>query len=83
MMPFTFMFILNSFPAGLSLYYFVSNLITSGQQSLIKRFVDEEKIKKQLEENKAKNKDKKKSRFQLHLAEAMKAEGKGKKKSRE
>ena len=81
MMPFTFMFILNSFPAGLSLYYFVSNLITSGQQSLIKRFVDEEKIKKQLEENKAKNKDKKKSGFRLRLAEAMKAEGKSKRKS--
>lgn len=82
MMPFTFMFILNSFPAGLSLYYFVSNLITSGQQSLIKWFVDEEKIKKQLEENKAKNKDTKKSRFQLRLAEAMKAEGKNKRKSK-
>jgi YidC/Oxa1 family membrane protein insertase len=82
MMPFTFMFILNSFPAGLSLYYLVSNLITSGQQSLIKWFVDEEKIKKQLEENKAKNKDKKKSRFQLRFSEAMKAEGKSKRKSK-
>ncbi len=81
MMPFTFMFILNSFPAGLSFYYFVSNLVTFGQQSLIKWFVDEEKIKKKLEANKAKNKDKKKSRFQLHLEEAMKAEGKSKKKT--
>lgn len=81
MMPFTFMFILNSFPAGLSFYYFVSNLVTFGQQSLIKWFVDEEKIKKKLGENKAKNKDKKKSRFQLHLEEAMKAEGKNKKKT--
>jgi YidC/Oxa1 family membrane protein insertase len=83
MMPFTFMFILNSFPAGLSFYYFISNLVTFGQQSLIKWFVDEEKIKKKLEENKVKNKDKKKSKFQLHLEEAMKAEGGSKKKSRE
>jgi YidC/Oxa1 family membrane protein insertase len=79
MMPVTFMFILNSFPAGLSFYYFVSNLVTFGQQNLIKRFVDEEKIKRKLEENKAKNKDKKKSKFQLHLEGAMKAEGKNKK----
>ena len=81
MMPFTFMFILNSFPAGLSFYYFVSNLVTFGQQSLIKWFVDEEKIKKKMEENKVKNKDKKKSRFQLHLEEAMKVEGKNKRKT--
>jgi YidC/Oxa1 family membrane protein insertase len=79
MMPFTFMFILNGFPAGLSFYYFVSNLITFGQQSLIKWFVDEEKIKKKMKENKVKNKDKKKSRFQSHLEEAMKAEGKSRK----
>ncbi len=78
-MPFTFMFVLNGFPAGLSFYYFVSNLVTFGQQNLIKRFVDEEKIKRKLEENKAKNKDRKKSRFQLHLEGAMKAEGKMKK----
>jgi YidC/Oxa1 family membrane protein insertase len=75
MMPFTFMFLLNSFPAGLSFYYFVSNLVTFGQQSLIKRFVDEEKIKKKMKENKVKNKDKRKSRFQLHLEEAMKVGG--------
>lgn len=78
MMPFTFMFILNSFPAGLSFYYFVSNLVTFGQQSLIKWFVDEEKIKKKMKENKIKNKDKRKSRFQLHLEEAMKVGGKSK-----
>jgi YidC/Oxa1 family membrane protein insertase len=78
MMPFTLMFILNSFPAGLSFYYFVSNLVTFGQQSLIKWFVDEEKIKKKMKENKVKNKDKKKSKFQLHLEEAMKVGGKSK-----
>ena len=81
-MPLTFMFILNSFPAGLSFYYFVANLVTFAQQSLIKQFVDEEKIKKKLEENKRKHKDKKKSRLQLHLEEAMKAERGSKRKAK-
>ena len=80
MMPFTFMFILNGFPAGLNFYYFVSNLVTFGQQSFIKWFVDEEKIKNKLEANKAKNKDKKKSKFQVHLEEAMKVGGANKRK---
>lgn len=73
-MPFTFLLILNSFPAGLSFYYFVSNLTTFGQQGLIKQFVDEEKVKKKLEENKHKNKDKKKSRLQQGLEAAMRVE---------
>ena len=76
------MLVLNSFPAGLSFYYFVFNLVTIGQQSLIKRFVDEEKIKKKLEENKRKNKDKKQSRLQLHLEKAMKAERRTKRKAK-
>ncbi|MEM9416851.1 MAG: membrane protein insertase YidC [Bacteroidota bacterium] len=73
LMPLTFMFILNKYPAGLSFYYFVSNLVTFGQQSLIQRFVDEEKIKKQLEANQLKNKNRKKSRLQQRLESAMKA----------
>ena len=82
-MPLTFMFVLNSLPAGLNLYYLVSNLVTFGQQRLIKQFVDEEKIKKKLEENKRKNKDQKKSRLQLHLEKAMKAERGTKKKAKD
>ncbi len=73
MMPVIFMFVLNSFPAGLSFYYFVANIITFGQQALIRKFVDEDKIKKILEENRLKNKGKKKSKFQMKLEEAMKA----------
>jgi YidC/Oxa1 family membrane protein insertase len=72
MMPIIFMFVLNSFPAALSFYYFVSNLITFGQQALIRKFVDEEKIKKILDENRIKNVSKKKSKFQMKLEEAMK-----------
>ena len=72
-MPLIFMFVLNSFPAALSFYYFVSNLVTFGQQAIIRRFVDDDKIRKTLEENKKRNRDKKKSKFQVRLEEAMKA----------
>ena len=72
-MPITFMFVLNSFPAALSFYYFVSNMVTFGQQALIKQFVDDDKIRQKIEESKIKNANKKKSAFQLRLEEAMKA----------
>ncbi len=72
-MPIIFMFVLNSYSSGLSFYYFCSNIITFGQQALIRRFVDDEKIRAKLEENKKKNANKKKSKFQARLEEAMKA----------
>lgn len=72
-MPVAFLFFLNSFPAGLTFYYFVSNLFTFGQQAVIKKFIDEDKIRAILEENKKRNANKKKSKFQLRLEEAMKA----------
>ena len=49
LMPVMFMFILNSYPAGLSFYYFVSNMVTFGQQALIKLFVDDDKIRAKME----------------------------------
>ena len=64
---------MNSLPAGLSFYYFVSNLVTFGQQALIKLFVDEKKIRTKLEENAVKNVGKKKSGFQQRLEDAMRA----------
>ncbi|OEK05180.1 membrane protein insertase YidC [Roseivirga misakiensis] len=72
-MPIIFMFVLNSYSSGLSFYYFVSNIITFSQQTLIRRFVDEDKIRATLQENKKKNANKKKSKFALRLEEAMKA----------
>ena len=72
-MPVMFMFVLNSYPAGLSFYYFVSNIFTFGQQALIKLFVDDATIRQKVEENKLKNVDKKKSKFQQRLEDAMKA----------
>lgn len=52
--PVIFMFVMNSFPAGLSFYYFISNLVTIGQQLAIRKFVNEDKIKLILDENRKK-----------------------------
>jgi YidC/Oxa1 family membrane protein insertase len=66
------MFVLNRFPAGLSFYYFLSNLITFGQQALIKRFVQEDKIKEKLAQKKQRNGLGKLSRFKSRLHKAAK-----------
>lgn len=68
MMPIMFLFIFNNYSAGLSYYYFLANVITFGQMYLIRRFVNEEKLLAQINENK--KKPVKKSRFQERL-EAM------------
>jgi YidC/Oxa1 family membrane protein insertase len=73
LMPVIFMFVLNSFAAALSFYYLIANLITFGQQTLIRKMINEDKIKDILEENKKKNVNKKTSKFQQRLQEAMKA----------
>ncbi len=73
LMPIIFLFVLNSFAAGLTWYYFVSNVITFAQQAITRGLVDDTKIRAQLDANKIKNKDKKPSGFQARIAEAMKA----------
>lgn len=83
-MPLVFFFVLNSFPAGLTFYYFVSNLVTFAQQAIIKKFVNEDKIKVILEENRKKNLGGgKKSKFMAKLEEAMKASEEARKTSGE
>jgi YidC/Oxa1 family membrane protein insertase len=86
-MPVIFLFVLNSFSAGLTFYYFVSNLVTFAQQAVIRRFVDEDKIKLILEENRKKNLagggGGKKSRFMSKLEEAMKASEETRRKAEE
>ncbi len=52
--PIVFFFVLNSFPAALSFYYLVSNVVTIAQQQIVRRFVDEDKIRKILDDNKIK-----------------------------
>ncbi len=84
-MPIIFFFVLNSFPTGLTFYYFVSNLATFAQQAIIKRFVNEDKIKLVLEENRKKiaSGTSKKSKFMTKLEEAMKASEAARKTSEE
>ncbi|PKQ68056.1 membrane protein insertase YidC [Raineya orbicola] len=73
-MPLVFMFMLNSYPAGLSYYYLVTNLLSVLQQIGIKKLVNEDKIKAILEANRLKNKDKRKSGFQQALENALKVQ---------
>ncbi|MGM0498004.1 MAG: membrane protein insertase YidC [Bacteroidota bacterium] len=73
LMPVMLLFIFNSFAAGLSYYFFLSNLITLGQTLVIRNFVDDEAIHKKLKENK--KKPKKKSKWQARLEEAAKKKG--------
>jgi len=73
--PVIFMFVMNSFPAGLSFYYFISNLVTIGQQLAIRKFVNEDKIKLILDENRKKiaaGGGAKKSKFSQYLQTQMK-----------
>lgn len=70
-MPVVFMFILNSLPSGLSFYYLISNIVSIIQQVVIKRFVNEKKLRDKLEANKVKNANKKKTGFAARLEEAM------------
>ena len=44
MMPIMFLFMFNSFPSGLTYYYFLANLITLGQNAITKRMIDKEKV---------------------------------------
>lgn len=73
-MPVMFMFVLNSFPAGLTLYYVVSNLVTLAQTLIIRKFfVDEEKIRAKLElrREEKKKSGKKGSSFMQRMQDAM------------
>ncbi|MCE7039394.1 membrane protein insertase YidC [Dyadobacter sp. CY312] len=81
-MPLMFMFVLNSFPAGLTFYYFVSNVVTIAQQLLIKKFVNEDKIRAILDENRKKNAngEKKQTKFQKYLEKSLQAAEEAKKK---
>ncbi len=69
MMPIMFLFIFNQYSSGLSFYYFISTLFTIGQTYIFRATIDEEKMLKQLMENK--NKPIKKSSFAKRLEEAQ------------
>lgn len=73
MMPVMFMFILNSYSAGLSYYYFLANVITIGQTYVVRGLVDESKIRAQIMLNKKKTVTK--SKFQQKLEQMAKEKG--------
>lgn len=81
LMPFMMLIFFNNYASGLSLYYFVSNLITIGIMLVIKNFIlDNDKIHAQIQENKLKpkkeNKFQKKMREMMDQAEVQKKTGK-------
>ncbi|NDP26609.1 MAG: membrane protein insertase YidC [Flavobacterium sp.] len=69
--PVMMLIFFNSYGAGLSLYNFISNLITIGIMIVIKRyFINSDKIHAQIQENKLKE-PKKQGKFQQKLQQVM------------
>lgn len=69
--PIMMLVFFNMYASSLSLYYFVSNLLTIGIMLVIKHYIiDEDKIHAQIQENK--KKPKKESKFRQRLNDAMK-----------
>ncbi|WP_233897727.1 membrane protein insertase YidC [Tenacibaculum piscium] len=70
--PIMMLFFFNNYASGLSLYYFISNLLTIVIMLIIKNYViDEAKIHAKIQENKKKP-EKPKSKFRERLDNAMK-----------
>ena len=75
LMPIMMVFICNNLSAGLSYYYLLSNIITIGQNWVIRKwFVDEEKIYENLKKKANSKEPPKKSKFQQRLDAAYKAQ---------
>ena len=79
--PLMMLVFFNNYASGLSLYYFVSNMITIGIMLVIKNFIiDDEKIHAKIQEDK--KKPKKQNKFQKKMAEMMEQAEAQKKKSK-
>jgi YidC/Oxa1 family membrane protein insertase len=78
LMPLMMLFFFNNYASGLSLYYFVSNLLTIFLMLIIKNYIiDDSKIHAKIEENK--KKPKKAGGFSARLQKAMEEAEKQKK----
>lgn len=76
--PVFLMFLFNSFPAALTFYYLLQNILSIGQIWIIKKyFIDEEAIHRQIQENK--KKVVKKGAFQQRLEDLQKKQKQRKK----
>ena len=74
LMPIMMVFICNNLSAGLSYYYLLSNIITIGQNWVIRKwFVDEDKIYADLQKKANSKEPPRKSKFQQRLDAAYKA----------
>ena len=72
-MPIFFLGFFNNYAAGLSYYYFLSNVITFGQQYIFRKLIDEKKLIARIEENKKKTGNNvKKSKWQQRLEDIQK-----------
>ena len=71
MMPAMMLFWFNDYASGLCYYYLISQILTMFIMTSIRRFVDDDKIRYMMEKNSAKQKNKKKSKFQLRYEELM------------
>ena len=71
MMPAMMLFWFNDYASGLCYYYLLSQVITMIQMTSMRRFVDDDRIRFIMEQNSKKNKNKKKSKFQLRYEELM------------
>ncbi|MCX6350650.1 MAG: membrane protein insertase YidC [Bacteroidetes bacterium] len=72
LMPIMFLGLFNNYSAGLSLYYFLFNILTFAQQYIFKIMIDDKKLIAQIEEHKKKPTSGKKSKFSQRLEDMMK-----------
>jgi YidC/Oxa1 family membrane protein insertase len=78
LMPVIFLGVFNNYAAGLSYYYFLSNMITFGQQFAIRSYIDEKKILAKME--KKKESPTKENRLMRRMRELQEQQEKGRKK---
>ena len=78
LMPVMMLLWFNNYSAGLSYYYFLSNVITIIQTLVIRKMIDEDALLTQLNSNK--KKPKKQSKWQARLADMQKQQEKKKRK---
>jgi YidC/Oxa1 family membrane protein insertase len=75
LMPIIFLGVFNRYAAGLSYYYFLSNIFGFAQQEIFKRTIDQDAIHRKIQENKKRPTTQTKSKFQQRLEDAAKARG--------
>lgn len=76
LMPIVFLGVFNNYASGLSYYYFIANMLTFGQQALIRAFVDDNAIHAKIQENK--QREVKPNRIQRRLEDLAKQQTKKK-----